>query len=109
MSTITVKPDALITKDTNEKRVVIFDWDTNSLAASVTISTSTFTITAVRPRADTALTKDNESILAGSRKTQVRIIGGTLGALYRLTNHIITNENPAQEKEGSIFVQIADK
>lgn len=106
MSTITVEPGDLILKDPSDVKVIVFDWDASSLATDVTITTSTWTITAIRPSSDTALTKDNPSILSGSRKTQVRLSAGTNGALYELTNTIVTNESPAQTKERSIQVLV---
>lgn len=111
MSTVTVEPGALVTKDANEARVIVFDWDATNLATSVTITTSTFTITVERPTSESpaGLTKDNPSILSGSRKTQVRVSAGTLGSLYRLSNTIVTNESPAQTKERSCFISVVDQ
>src|SRR5678815_1479933 len=106
MATVTIAPGAVITKDPSDVQTVIFDWDATNLAAAVTISTSTFTIRALRPASDTALTKDNASILSGSRKTQIRLSAGTLGALYELTNTITTNESPTQTKERSVRVSV---
>jgi hypothetical protein len=112
MSTVTVRPGGLYEKDPNEARTVQFDWGTDgNLATGATISTSTFTITVVRPSSElvTGLTKDNPEILSGSRKTQVRLTAGTLGSVYQLTNQIVTNESPAQTKERSVFVQMVDQ
>jgi hypothetical protein len=112
MSTVTVRPFALIPKDTNESRIIVFDWNEENLATSVTITTSTWTITRLEPSAaldTTTLTKDNESILSGSRKTHVRIIAGTLGGRYRLTNKVTTNETPAQIKEKSVDISVVEQ
>lgn len=51
----------------------------------------------------TDLTKDNEGIMtaSGSRKTTLRLIGGTAGHTWDVTNRITTNEIPAQIKERS--------
>lgn len=107
MATITVPTGALVTKDPSDIKVFDVDWDTDNLAVAVTIMTSTWTIAALRPsQVDTALTKDNESILAGSRTTQVRLIGGTLGQTYEIANKIVTNESPAQTKEYSFRLLI---
>jgi hypothetical protein len=105
----TVNDGALVTKDPSDRLVYLFDWDAENLTAGVSISQSTFTITALRPSGDTALTKDNETIVSGSRKTQLRLIGGTLGALYQIDNAIVTNESPAQTKERSFKVLIQNK
>lgn len=107
MSTVTIRPGDLIAKDPADIKVYVVDWDTQNLPASATISTSTWTITAIGPSViDTALTKDSETILAGSRKTQMRLLGGTLGQIYEIANKIVTNETPAQTKERSFRVLI---
>lgn len=110
MSAVSVKSGDLVVVDPAESRVIQFDWDAENLATAVTITTSTFTITAV-VQASTALTKDNPSILTGSRKTQVRVIATTasLGDLYELANTIVTSEAPTQTKEQSIRVLIQHK
>lgn len=112
MSTITIHEGQLVTKDPADVKVYTFDWDTENLAVGVTIValSSTWTITAIRPsKVDTALTKDQESILAGSRKTQLRLSGGTLGQTYEIANKIRTSETPFQEKERSFRVLIENK
>ena len=112
MSAVILRPGGLYTKDPNELRVVQFDWDTDgNLATAVTISTSTWTITVEQPASElvSGLTKDNPTILSGSRKTQVRVTAGTLGSRYRLTNTIVTNESPAQTKERSVFVDVVNQ
>ena len=110
MSTVSVRSGDLVILDPAESRVIQFDWDAENLAAAVTISTSTFTITAIQ-QAGTILTKDNPSILSGTRKTQVRLIATTasVGDLYELANTIVTSESPAQTKEQSIKVLIQNK
>lgn len=103
--TITIREGALVTKDPADIKVYQVDWDTENLAALVTITTSTWTITGP----DALLTKDNESILAGSRSTQLRLLAGTLGQTYEIANKIVTNESPAQTKERSFRVLIENK
>lgn len=111
MSAVTIRSGDLLILDPAESRVVQFDWDADNLASAVTISTSTFTITAITQSGATALTKDNPSILTGSRKTQVRLIAttATAGDLYELANTITTGESPTQTKEQSIQVRIQNK
>lgn len=110
MSVVTIRPGQLVLKDPSEKRVYQFDWDTSNIAIGAAIASSTFEITAIHAAAgDTPLTKDNESLLTGNRKTQLRLLGGTLGRQYEITNHIITNEVPAQEKERSFKILIEHK
>jgi hypothetical protein len=107
--TITVPDGALVPKDPSDSLVYTVDWDANVLATDVTIATSTFTITSLRPTGDTGLTKDNETILSGSRKTQLRLIGGTIGATYRIDNTIVTSETPTQTIERSFKVKISQR
>ena len=112
MSAVIVRPFALVPKDTNESRLILFDWDDENLAAAAAITTSTWTITRLEPALalDTStLTKDSESIVTGNRKTQCRISAGTLNGRYRLTNKIVTNESPTQTKEKSIDISIVEQ
>ena len=110
--------------DPSDSRTIAFDWDARSLRASVTISTSTFTITAIRQSGATALTKDNASILnaadattvcertvGASRVTQVRLIATTAteGDDYELANTITTSESPTQTKTLSCLVRIRNQ
>ena len=107
MSVVVISPGDLVTKDPADIKVYQFDWDTENLPATVTISTSTFTITAISPSlTDTVLTKDQESILSGNRKTQLRLSVGTVGQVYEIANKIVTSETPAQTKERSFRVLV---
>jgi len=110
VSTVDIRPLNVIEKDANESRVIVFDWNESNLAATVTISTSTWIITALRPSNESpvALLNDNASILSGSRKTQTRLTAGTLGSEYRVTNRVVTSESPSQTKERSIVVSVVD-
>ena len=108
--TVTIRPGQMVSKDPNDSRMYIFDWDSEGLAAGALIVSNTFTITAVWPsKTDTALTKDNESIMAGSRKTQLRLTAGTLGQKYNIASKITTNESPVQIFEKSFFLQIENE
>lgn len=110
MATVTITNGDQVLKDPADIKVYLVDWDTNNLAATVTISTSTWTITAIGPSTtDTALTKDSESVLAGNRKTQVRLTAGTLGQTYEIANKIVTSETPAQTKERSFRVRVENQ
>ena len=109
MSTVTINEDGLIPKDPADVKVYTFDWDAENLAAAATIVSSLWTIAAIKPsKTDAALTKDQESILSGSRKTALRLTGGTLGQVYEVTNTIVTSETPAQTKERSVRVLVQD-
>lgn len=110
MSVLIVRPGDLVTFDPSDKRVLQFDWDSENLAASATIVNSVFTLKPLR--AYTALlTKDNETTLTGSRKTQLRIDATTAraGQRYRLSNKIVTNESPEQTKEQSIDILVQNR
>ncbi len=99
MSTITIDPGGLITQGPTAHKVYVFDWNTHSLAVGVTITSSTFTIAALEPSTtDALLIADQSSILAGTRTTQVRLTGGTLGQVYKVQNDIVTSESPTQTK-----------
>jgi hypothetical protein len=107
----TISPGQLVVLDPSDIRVFTFDWGTANLPVGVTITTSTFTITVRKQNGMTALTKDNESIVSGSRSTQVRLNAttATLGDGYTINNKIVTNEAPAQTKERSFNVLIEDR
>lgn len=110
MSTVTIREGQMVTKDPADVKVYVMDWDTENLAVGVTITSSTWTLTAIRPsKTDAVLTKDSESILTGTRKTQVRLLAGTLGQTYEIANKIRTSETPYQEKERSFRVLIENK
>jgi hypothetical protein len=96
--------------DPSDKRVIVFDWDRQALEAGVTISTSAWTITAVRQSGVTALTSDNATIVTGDRKTQIRLLAttATLGDIYWVSNKIVTDEAPAQEIEQRFRVIVQD-
>lgn len=102
MST-TIHTGGLYVKDPDAKRFVTVDWDQeDGLPDGVEIQTSTWAITGP----DASLTYDNPSVLAGNRQAMVRLLGGTRGARYTVTNHVVTDESPAQEDDGSFDVLI---
>jgi hypothetical protein len=105
-----IQAGGTIVLDPSDERVILFDWDdTDVLASGVEISSSTYTITAIR-QSGTALTKDNESIVAGNRKTQARLLATTasIGDAYWVSNKVTTNEVPAQKIEQRYKVLIQD-
>ncbi len=95
--------------DPSDKRVLTFDWSSEALPATVTIASQTFTIGVIRQSGVTALTKDQESILAGSRSTQLRLDAttATVGDKYTVSNKIVTSEIPPQtiERQFTVLVQ----
>ena len=97
---VVVYDGASLTKDPDAQRVYTFDWTDDIGAASIT--TSTWTIAGP----DAVLTYDNASIVAGSKMTRVRILAGTLGKSYTLTNRIVTNSSPTETEDATITVVI---
>ena len=110
MSEITIiHSGELLLMDPSDKRVIQMDWD--ALPDGVTINSQVYTITTIKQVGATVLTKDNESIVAGSRATQLRLLAttATAGDKYQVSNKITTTESPAQEIERSYFVRIENQ
>ncbi len=91
-----------VTKDPNSEEFFTVDWDAEHLAAGVSIATSDFVITGP----DAALTFDSDDVLTGGRSTTLRLIGGTVGKRYIITNTIVTDETPTQTKDASFRVLV---
>lgn len=110
MSTVTVAPGALVTFDPSDKRTIVFDFDQVNLAVGATLTSYVITITAIQ-QTGTALTKDSEALMAGSRKVIARFLAttATLGDKYQISVKGVTNEAPVQEKEYSIFILVQNK
>lgn len=96
-------PDTVLTQDVNDKLSYVFDW--TDWLGTASISANAFTISG----GDGTLTKDNEAIVTGNKKTTLRLSAGTLNKKYRITNKITTGESPAQEKERSFYLKIANQ
>src|SRR3954469_25547300 len=105
---VTIRAGGLVTLDPSDKRVIVFDWDTEALESSVQIASSSWTITGI-PATVTSLVKDSESLVTGNRSTKVRLdaTATTAGQRYRVANAIVTNENPAQtiERQFTVLIQ----
>ena len=95
-----INPGNLVTKDPAAKKVYQFDWTDYLTNLGRTINTSTFMITG----SDAVLTTDNPSVITGDLKTQVRLLAGTAGVEYTLTNRIVTTGSPAVTDDRSILV-----
>ena len=101
----TPRPGDLFRKDPSGKLIYDMDWGTDGyLGSSVTIATSTWAVSGD----DAILTTDNAS-LPSARVARVRLLAGTLGKRYTITNHIITNESPTQEDDRSFDVLIQNR
>jgi hypothetical protein len=85
----------LYAKDPNAVLDYVVDWS-EWLAASETISTSTFTVAA-------GITKDSESNTTTTAK--VWLSGGTIGTTYRISNRITTNQSRTDDRSFDIRVE----
>jgi len=100
---MSVKPGATLTKDPNASLVYSFDWSAWLTGGSPGAAISSQTLTISGP--DAALTKDNESIVDGT-SVQFRLLGGTLGKVYKVTCRVVTDESPAQTEDATVQVHI---
>jgi len=108
---ISIDDGGLVIKDPLDARVYTFDWDIlGNLAPTVQLaSVGTFTITVLDGANTTPLTKDNESLVAGNRKTQLRLSAGTPGTKYKIENQIVTTETVPQTKNRLFYLKIEDQ
>ena len=96
--------------------------DYNGTVKITVLTTTTFSYTVANSPTTPAtgtitstsgMVADNASVLSSSpylsRWTQVRLLGGTQGALYEVTNNIVTDETPAQHKDRFCLVSIEDR
>lgn len=101
------RPGDLIVKDPSSTEPLGFDWTSwlTELGESVTIASSSWTISGP----DSALTQANDTIVSGSKKTQVYLGAGTPGARYTVTNRITTNSSPAVTDDRSFVVRVQNR
>jgi hypothetical protein len=106
----TIYSGQMLVFDPSDKRLVVFDWDSEALTEGLTITSSSWTIAAIRQSGGTALTSDNASIAVDNRNTQIRLIAttATVGDLYWVSNKITTDGSPTQEIEQRFRVLIQD-
>lgn len=108
----TIHSGQLLTLDPSDKSVLNFDWDLEGLADGVLIDSYVLTITVIRQSDPLAsLTKDNDTLLSGSRIVQFRLLATTanVGDRYEVACKIITNTNPAGQHERSFRVLIQNQ
>lgn len=100
----------LIVKDPDATLVLKFDWDSQELEDGVTLA-GTPTVTATRLSGVTTglMTATYLGLEDGSRNVLFSLTGGTNGQKYRVTNHVVTDETPAQLLDASFTVLIQDK
>jgi hypothetical protein len=96
--------ETIVEKDAADELVYVFDFDSFNLGVGVALTSfGTFDIDGP----DSVLTKDNEAFLTGStRKTTLRLLGGTPGEDYVVSNTVTTNETPAQKKKAKFTLRI---
>jgi hypothetical protein len=94
-------------KDSNSDEPIGFDWTAwlAELGTGIVINTSTWTITG----GDAVLTKHDESIVAGSLKTQAYFAAGTVGKKYTITNRVVTNSSPTVTDERSFQYLVVNR
>jgi hypothetical protein len=101
---ITITDGGYAEKDSDEALVYEFDYDTLNLPVGVQLTAfGTFVLAGETPM---VLTKDNETLVAGNRKTRVRLSAGTIGKKYTVINRVTTNESPSQTKEKRFYLRI---
>lgn len=121
MATITINSGDQITKDPSAIKSYVVDWDAANLAAGVSITSSAWYVSALRPSfTDAGLTTAQPAVLTAaqataaigrtiavdSRATRIQLSGGTLHQVYDVTNQIVTTETPAQTKQKSFRVLV---
>jgi hypothetical protein len=111
VSTVTITPGDLVIFDPSDKRTIVFDFDQLNLPVGVTLTSYALTIAPLIQTGVTALTKDNDALMAGNRKVIARFLAttATVGDRYQISVKGITSEAPVQEKEYSIFLAVEQK
>ena len=92
-----------IVKDPESEVFYGMDW--SAWLGAATIAVSDWSVSGP----DTALTFDNDSLVTGSRSTQLRLVGGTVGTVYTVTNRITTAETIPQTDDRSFFVRVHER
>lgn len=100
---MSVNPGATLTKDPDAELMYAFDWS-NWLVSPAQIASSSWTITPPAGELVSALTSDNET--DNGTSTFARLLGGTLGKTYTITNEVVTNETPPQMDNRSFRLRI---
>lgn len=103
---LTIRAGELVVKDPNEVAVYSADWGTETLAAGVELEDEGTFIIAPN---DGDLSIDEEAIEDGNRSVLFRVSGGRKGRRYRIAHRVVTNETPAQTKEQSFYLLVADR
>lgn len=101
---MTQDPDAEVYYEFN------FDRDALADAADVTIDSYTLSVAVERPPVvagvPVLMTYSHDGATSDSRSVRFILLGGTLGATYRVACQIVTNENPARRPKKSFLVLV---
>lgn len=99
---MSLKPDDPVTKRAGSSEPIGIDWTKwlTGIGASETVSASVWTVDGP----DQNLTTSSPSIVTGSKKTQVVMAGGSVGATYELINTITSSSGYIDVRK--LFVQI---
>lgn len=101
---VTIPDGGFCEKDEDEVLVYQFDYDAFNLASGVELVS--VGVIEVETDGDGALTIDSISLLAGNRKVQFRVAGGTVDEEYTIINRVTTNETPSQTKEKRFTLRV---
>lgn len=102
---ITIAAGETVIKDPDAERVYTWPWS-EWLPGGAAIDTSQFIVSTIAGDA-APLVADYPSVSDDNDATHVRLTGGTLGAVYTVTNRIVTSGSPAETDDRSIKVKIA--
>lgn len=105
MAVLTVEPGAVFVKDPDAERIIQFDWTDYLAVLDETLAGSSMLISGP----DNVLTMDNDSVVTGNLQTQARVLGGTPGSLYTLTNRIVTDGTPSQTDDRSVQIFVEER
>ncbi len=72
-----------------------------NIDAAETVATSAWAVTGP----DSTLTTASGSIVNGSKKTQIKLSAGTLGAKYTVTNSIVTSSGVHDDRSFDVLIQ----
>lgn len=109
---IEIRPGDLVTQDPDEEKYYEFNFDRDTLADAPDVTIDSFDITVevdkplVVDGVPVLMTTSDEVKATGDRKIRFLLVGGTLGATYRIACQIVTNENPARRPKKSFFVLV---
>ncbi len=56
-----------------------------------------------------ATAPDNDSIAVDGRSAMVRLLNGTSGHKYKITNRIVTDESPTQTDDRSFYLKVKER